>query len=43
MKSAQRRYARRQLTWMRRMRDVTLFDRTGRTDDDVAADIVRGL
>jgi tRNA dimethylallyltransferase len=40
MKAAQRRYARRQLTWMRRMPNVTLIDRTGRDDADVAAGIV---
>jgi tRNA dimethylallyltransferase len=42
MKTAQRRYARRQLTWMRKMPGVTLVDRTGRTDEDVA-DNVLGL
>lgn len=36
---AQRRFARRQLTWMRKMQGVTLIDRTGRTDPDVAAEI----
>ena len=40
MKLAQRRYARRQLTWMRKMPGVTLDDCTGRTDGDVAAEIV---
>jgi tRNA dimethylallyltransferase len=40
MKSAHRSYARRQLTWMRRMQGVTLIDRTDRSDDDVAAEIV---
>jgi tRNA dimethylallyltransferase len=40
MKRAHRRYARRQLTWMRRMEDVTVVDRTARDDDDVAAEIV---
>ncbi len=40
MKAAQRRYARRQLTWMRKMPGVTLIDRSGRHDDQVAADIV---
>jgi tRNA dimethylallyltransferase len=35
-----RAFARRQLTWMRRMEDVELIDRTGRTDEDVAAEIV---
>jgi tRNA dimethylallyltransferase len=43
MKSAQRAYARRQLTWMRKMPGVTLIDRTGRTDDDVAAEIFATL
>jgi tRNA dimethylallyltransferase len=40
MKSAQWRYARRQLTWMRRMEDVAQIDRTGRSDAEVAADVV---
>jgi tRNA dimethylallyltransferase len=40
MKAAQRRFARRQLTWMRRMPGVTLIDRTGRDDADVAREIV---
>lgn len=40
MKRAQRAYARRQLTWMRRMPGVKLIDRTGRPDPDVAAEIV---
>jgi tRNA dimethylallyltransferase len=39
-KRAHRAYARRQLTWMRRMEGVTLIDRTGRPDADVAAEIV---
>jgi tRNA dimethylallyltransferase len=39
-KRAHRAYARRQLTWMRRMEGVTLIDRTGRSDDDVAAEVV---
>jgi tRNA dimethylallyltransferase len=39
MKRAQWRFARRQLTWMRRMEDVTQIDRTGRDDADVAAEI----
>ena len=43
MKRAHRQYARRQLTWMRRMEDVTVIDRTGRNDDDVAAEIVQLL
>jgi tRNA A37 N6-isopentenylltransferase MiaA len=40
MKSAQWRFARRQLTWMRRMEDVAQIDRTGREDADVAVEIV---
>jgi tRNA dimethylallyltransferase len=41
--AAHRAYARRQLTWMRRMEGVTLIDRTGRDDDEVAAEIVAQL
>ena len=40
MKRAQRRFARRQLTWMRRMEGVTQIDRSGRDDAEVAAEIV---
>jgi tRNA dimethylallyltransferase len=40
MKSAQLAYSRRQLTWMRKMRDVRLIDRTGRDDDSVADEVV---
>lgn len=43
MKRAQWRFARRQLTWMRRMEGVTQIDRTGRDDTSVAAEIVAGL
>jgi tRNA dimethylallyltransferase len=43
IKGAHRAYARRQLTWMRRMEDVTLIDRTGREDVDLAAEIVELL
>jgi tRNA dimethylallyltransferase len=43
MKRAHRQYARRQLTWMRRMENVTVIDRTGREDVDVAAEIVELL
>jgi tRNA dimethylallyltransferase len=39
MKSAQRGFARRQLTWMRKMPRVEVIDRTGRSDGDVAAEI----
>jgi len=40
MKRAHRQYARRQLTWMRRMENVIVLDRTTRGDEDVAAEIV---
>jgi tRNA dimethylallyltransferase len=43
MKAAHRAYARRQLTWMRRMEGVDLIDRTGWSDEEVAAEIVRRL
>jgi tRNA A37 N6-isopentenylltransferase MiaA len=43
MERAQWRYARRQLTWMRRMEDVVQIDRSGRSDDQVAAEIVARL
>jgi tRNA dimethylallyltransferase len=39
MERAQWRFARRQLTWMRRMEDVTMIDRTGRDDAEVAAEV----
>jgi tRNA dimethylallyltransferase len=42
-KAAQRRYARRQLTWMRKMPDVALVDRAGRDDAEIAAEIVAVL
>jgi tRNA dimethylallyltransferase len=40
MKRAHRQYARRQLTWMRRMEDVVVVDRTARDDADVAEEIL---
>jgi tRNA dimethylallyltransferase len=40
IKAAHRRYARRQLTWMRRMEGVDVLDRSGRLDAAVAAEIV---
>ena len=40
MKRAHRHYARRQLTWMRRMEDVVVIDRTGRDDAEVAEEIL---
>jgi tRNA dimethylallyltransferase len=43
IKSAHRAYARRQLTWMRRMEGVELVDRMGRNDREVAAEIVKML
>jgi tRNA dimethylallyltransferase len=43
VKRAHRAYARRQLTWMRRMEDVRLIDRKARDDADVAAEIVGAL
>jgi len=43
VKQAHRAYARRQLTWMRRMEGVELLDRTGRRDEDVAGEIVSAL
>jgi tRNA dimethylallyltransferase len=39
MKAAQRAFARRQLTWMRKMPDVEVIDRTERSDAEVAAQI----
>jgi tRNA dimethylallyltransferase len=43
MKSAHRAYGRRQLTWMRRMKDVHLIDRTGRSDAEIAGEIAARL
>jgi tRNA dimethylallyltransferase len=43
IEAAHRAYARRQLTWMRRMEGVTLVDRTGRSDEEVAAEILGWL
>jgi tRNA dimethylallyltransferase len=43
MATAQRRFARRQLTWMRRMPGVAMIDRTGLEDAEVAARIVERL
>lgn len=36
-----RRYGRRQMTWMRRMEGIEVFERAGRTDRQVAADVLR--
>jgi tRNA dimethylallyltransferase len=43
MKRDQRAYARRQLTWMRKMDGVRVIDRAGRSDGVVAAEIVAAL
>src|SRR5581483_56480 len=43
VKRAHRSYARRQLTWMRRMEGVRLIDRTGRDDAGIAEEIVSML
>jgi tRNA dimethylallyltransferase len=43
VKRTHRAYARRQLTWMRRMHGVRLIDRGGRTDREVARQIVELL
>jgi tRNA dimethylallyltransferase len=40
IKQEHRRYARRQLTWMRKMEGVRLIDRTNLSDDEVAREIV---
>jgi tRNA dimethylallyltransferase len=43
MKASTRRYARRQLTWMRKLPNVKLIDVTGRTADDVAEEVHAAL
>lgn len=43
MKTRSRQYARRQLTWMRKLPNVHLIDVTGRSPDDIADEIVRQL
>ncbi len=43
MKTATRRYARRQLTWMRKLPNTTLVDVTGRSAEDVAQEIHAAL
>ncbi|MGA8745887.1 MAG: tRNA (adenosine(37)-N6)-dimethylallyltransferase MiaA [Solirubrobacterales bacterium] len=43
MKKRSRNYARRQLTWMRKMAGVRLIDRTGRGDAEIAAEIAAAL
>jgi tRNA dimethylallyltransferase len=39
VKREHRRYARRQLTWLRKLDDVHLVDRAGRDDGAIAAEI----
>jgi tRNA dimethylallyltransferase len=43
MKKRSRNYARRQLTWMRKIPALVRIDRTGRDDTDVAAEITSRL
>jgi tRNA dimethylallyltransferase len=43
MKKRSRNYARRQLTWMRKIPGLTAIDRTGRSDSEVAAEIAARL
>jgi tRNA dimethylallyltransferase len=40
MQKRSRNYARRQLTWMRKIPEIVRIDRTGRSDAEVAAEIV---
>jgi tRNA dimethylallyltransferase len=43
MKRSQRAYARRQLTWMRKLPNVRLVDATGRELEDVATEVVSAI
>ena len=43
MKQRTRQYAKRQLTWMRKLPDVEVIDLTGRAPDDVAGQIADGV
>jgi tRNA dimethylallyltransferase len=43
MRRSTHRYARRQVTWMRKLPGVHLIDVTGRQPDDVAAEIHEAL
>ena len=43
MKTQTRRYAKRQLTWMRKLPGVTPIDVTGKAPEDTAAEIHRAL
>ena len=40
MKTRTRRYAKRQLTWLRKLGGAHLIDVTGRSPDDVAAELI---
>ncbi|HWO84083.1 MAG TPA: tRNA (adenosine(37)-N6)-dimethylallyltransferase MiaA, partial [Solirubrobacterales bacterium] len=42
MKKRSRNYARRQLTWMRKIPNLELIDRTGMNDTEVAAQMLTG-
>ncbi len=43
MKQRSRNYARRQLTWMRKIPNLLRIDRTDRPDEDIALEIIRHL
>ena len=43
MKRRTRNYARRQLTWMRKLAGVSVIDTTDRTPDEVASEIIHRL
>ena len=43
MKKRSRNYARRQLTWMRKIPNLHPIDRTDRSDEDVAAEIAASI
>ena len=43
MKRRTRNYARRQLTWMRKLAGATVLDTTGRTPEEVASEIIHRL
>jgi len=43
MKKRSRNYARRQLTWMRKIPNLDMIDRTGKNDTEVAAQMLTGL
>ena len=43
MKKRSRNYARRQLTWMRKMANVQAIDRTARSDAEIAAEIIAAI